>query len=88
MNGADQATARNHVTIAVPGATTASMGLPSDNKQGGVWIMNAGTSDRAPDDAGLIEFRIRNSEFEELGQGPSCPGFSLLRRSIIRPCHV
>ena len=44
MNGADQATARNHVTIAVPGATTASMGLPSDNKQGGVWIMNAGTS--------------------------------------------
>ncbi len=44
MNGADQATARNHVTIAVPGATTATMGLPSDNKQGGVWIMNAGTS--------------------------------------------
>jgi hypothetical protein len=44
MNGADQATARTHVTIAVPGATTASMGLPSDNKQGGVWIMNAGTS--------------------------------------------
>jgi hypothetical protein len=28
----------------VPGATTASTGLPSDNKQGGVWIMNAGTS--------------------------------------------
>jgi hypothetical protein len=44
MNGADQATARLHVTVAVPGATTASMGLPSDNKQGGVWIMNAGTS--------------------------------------------
>ena len=44
MNGADQATARTHITIAVPGATTASMGLPSDNKQGGVWIMNAGTS--------------------------------------------
>src|SRR5580765_2253092 len=44
MNGADQATARVHITIAVPGATTASMGLPSDNKQGGVWIMNAGTS--------------------------------------------
>ena len=41
---ADQATARLHITIAVPGATTASMGLPSDNKQGGVWIMNAGTS--------------------------------------------
>ena len=44
MNGADQATARTHITIAVPGATTASTGLPSDNKQGGVWIMNAGTS--------------------------------------------
>ena len=44
MNGADKDHARLHVTIAVPGATTASMGLPSDNKQGGVWIMNAGTS--------------------------------------------
>jgi hypothetical protein len=44
MNGADKDHARNHVTIAVPGATTQSMGLPSDNKQGGVWIMNAGTS--------------------------------------------
>jgi uncharacterized lipoprotein NlpE involved in copper resistance len=44
MNGADKATARIHVTIAVPGATTQSMGLPSDNKQGGVWIMNAGTT--------------------------------------------
>jgi hypothetical protein len=44
MNGADQEHARIHTTIAVPGATTASMGLPSDNKQGGVWIMNAGTS--------------------------------------------
>jgi hypothetical protein len=44
MNGADQEHARVHVTIAVPGATTQSMGLPSDNKQGGVWIMNAGTS--------------------------------------------
>jgi hypothetical protein len=44
MNGADKDHARLHVTIAVPGATTQSMGLPSDNKQGGVWIMNAGTS--------------------------------------------
>jgi hypothetical protein len=44
MNGPDKATARIHVTIAVPGATTQSMGLPSDNKQGGVWIMNAGTT--------------------------------------------
>ena len=44
MNGADREHARIHTTIAVPGATTQSMGLPSDNKQGGVWIMNAGTT--------------------------------------------
>jgi hypothetical protein len=44
MNGPDKEHARIHVTIAVPGATTQSMGLPSDNKQGGVWIMNAGTT--------------------------------------------
>ena len=44
MNGADQATARIHVTIAVPGATTQSLGLPENPAKGGVWIMNAGTS--------------------------------------------
>jgi hypothetical protein len=45
MNGADKEHATHvHTTVAVPGATTQSMGLPSDNKQGGVWIMNAGTS--------------------------------------------
>ena len=44
MNGKDQATARLHVTVAVPGATAASLGLPDNNKQGGVWIMNAGTT--------------------------------------------
>ena len=45
MNGADKEHATHvHTTIAVPGATTQSIGLPSDNKQGGVWIMNAGTS--------------------------------------------
>lgn len=44
MDGADQATARTHITLAVPGATTASTGLPDNNKQGGAWIMNAGTS--------------------------------------------
>jgi hypothetical protein len=42
--GADADHTRNHMTIAVPGATTASLGLPSDNKSGGVWIMNAGTT--------------------------------------------
>jgi len=44
MNGADKEHARVHVTIAVPGATTQSTGLPESPKQGGVWIMNAGTS--------------------------------------------
>jgi hypothetical protein len=42
--GPDRAKARNHMTIAVPGATTASTGLPDNPKMGGVWIMNAGTS--------------------------------------------
>src|SRR5882672_1771848 len=41
--GADPEHARNHMTIAVPGATTQSLGLPDNNKTGGVWIMNAGT---------------------------------------------
>jgi hypothetical protein len=44
MNGADQEHARIHVTIAVPGATTQSTGLPDNPKQGGVWIMNVGTT--------------------------------------------
>lgn len=42
--GTDAEHTRNHMTIAVPGATSASMGLPDNNKQGGVWIMNAGTT--------------------------------------------
>jgi len=42
--GADRDHARAHVTIAVPGATTQSTGLPDNNKQGTVWIMNAGTT--------------------------------------------
>jgi hypothetical protein len=44
MSGKDQASARTHVTIAVPGATTATLGLPDNGKMGGAWIMNAGTS--------------------------------------------
>jgi hypothetical protein len=44
MNGPDQAHARIHTTIAVPGATAQSMGLPDNPTQGGVWIMNAGTT--------------------------------------------
>ncbi len=42
--GDDQATARSHMTVAVPGATAQSMGLPDNGKQGVVWIMDAGTS--------------------------------------------
>jgi hypothetical protein len=44
MNGADQAHAHIHTTIAVPGATAQTLGLPDNAKQGGVWIMDAGTS--------------------------------------------
>jgi hypothetical protein len=42
--GPDKDHARAHMTVALPGATTASTGLPDNPKQGGVWIMNAGTS--------------------------------------------
>jgi hypothetical protein len=44
LSGKDQATARMHTTIAVPNATTQSMGLPDNNKMGGAWIMSAGTT--------------------------------------------
>lgn len=44
FGGADEARARAHMTVAVPGATTQSLGLPDNPKMGGAWIMNAGTS--------------------------------------------
>lgn len=44
MNGEDQGSARSHTTIAVPGATTASTGLPDNPREGGAWIMDAGMS--------------------------------------------
>jgi hypothetical protein len=44
LMGADADHTRLHITVAVPGATAKTLGLPEDNKQGGVWIMNAGTS--------------------------------------------
>ena len=44
IQGADQARGRGHVTIAMPGATTATLGLPDNGRGGGVWIMNAGTT--------------------------------------------
>jgi hypothetical protein len=44
LTGPDRERARSHVTIALPGATAQSTGLPDNNKMGGAWIMNAGTS--------------------------------------------
>ena len=44
LMGPDREHARTHMTIAVPGATTQSTGLPENSRQGGVWIMNAGTT--------------------------------------------
>ena len=44
VSGADREHTRNHVTVALPGATTASTGIPDNNKLGGVWLMNAGTT--------------------------------------------
>lgn len=43
--GTDQDhTSPHEVTIAVPGATQASLGLPDKRRENGAWIMNAGTS--------------------------------------------
>src|ERR1051325_9210070 len=45
MSGADKDHVSAHeVTIAVPGATQASLGLPEQRRVNGAWIMNAGTS--------------------------------------------
>ncbi len=42
-DGQDQASARIHMTIAVPNATEATSGFSEDPRSGGVWIMEAGT---------------------------------------------
>ncbi|MSO20348.1 MAG: hypothetical protein EXQ56_07760 [Acidobacteria bacterium] len=42
--GASEDKARRHTTIAVPGGTTQSTGLPDNRNQGGAWVMNPGTS--------------------------------------------
>ncbi len=44
LSGNDQASAGLHTTVAVPGATQASLGLPESRSPGGAWIMDAGTS--------------------------------------------
>jgi len=42
--GPDRERARAHMTVALPGATAQSTGLPDKRTQDGVWIMNAGTT--------------------------------------------
>jgi hypothetical protein len=44
VSGVDAEHTHSHLTIAVPDATGKSLGLPEDGKQGGVWVMNPGTS--------------------------------------------
>ena len=44
LSGPDKEHARPHMTVALPGATAQSMGLPDKPGSGGAWIMNAGTS--------------------------------------------
>jgi len=42
--GKDQASARSHMTVATPGATAQSLGVPDNPKMGGVWVMDPGMS--------------------------------------------
>ena len=44
LAGPDRERARPHMTIALPGATAQSTGLPDKRTNNGIWIMNAGTS--------------------------------------------
>ncbi|MDX1394288.1 MAG: hypothetical protein R3195_07855 [Gemmatimonadota bacterium] len=44
-NGPDMANASTHVTIAVPGATGATTGLPESRDAGGAFLMAGGTSE-------------------------------------------
>ena len=44
LMGPDKDHTRQHMTVALPGATTASTGRPDNGRSGGAWIMNAGTT--------------------------------------------
>jgi hypothetical protein len=44
FQGPSRENGRGHMTVAVPGATMATLGLPENGRGGGVWIMNAGTT--------------------------------------------
>lgn len=45
LNGADQASAGRHMTVAVPGATAESLGVPGRPAGGVLWIMAGGTTE-------------------------------------------
>ena len=65
VSGKDQASARRHVTISVPGATTASLGLPDNGKSGGAWIMGAGTTGAHIMTPGVLRFRFQISDLRK-----------------------
>jgi hypothetical protein len=44
LSGPDREHARVHLTVAVPGATAQSLGVPDKATPGSIWIMNAGTT--------------------------------------------
>lgn len=44
LMGVDREHARAHVTIALPGATAQSTGIPDKRREDGVWLMNPGTT--------------------------------------------
>lgn len=44
LAGMDKDSARPHMTIAIPGATAQSTGLPDKRVNNGIWVMNAGTT--------------------------------------------
>jgi len=44
QDAAGTGTLRHHMTIAVPGATAQSSGLPDNGRAGTVWVMDAGTT--------------------------------------------
>lgn len=44
LMGPDQEHANRHTTVAVPGATAQSLGIPDKPSPTGAWIMNAGTT--------------------------------------------
>lgn len=44
MNGDDASSAGTHITIAVPGATADSLGIPDTGNATRMWVMDAGTT--------------------------------------------